>query len=366
MSEDSDWREEFNMIMAEYRRREYRRKSPENWVRDNPGYRKGTYFGVKCEEAEILTYADMKQKLGELQVSYEGVEVVPVGQSTGFRDKRNILDILSLQILPTESTEGVIYFAGGLHHNEYAGSSAVHLIAERFLQQYQRENPYVRDLRKNTRLIFIPQFDPDIYGNFEVATSMSRPDFYKEGYSYLHEFVFLSTLNKDHANEILSAQEPNCFSDWPDSDQLYHIVGPAQSFMKWMSEHGLSLGKPVLALDYHETPIDDPSEGYIKDYRYNMVWGGDSSKELAKIALTQVATTYAPDTLPEEIDATLSHGYLMNGCEFSETFDTYMASLGAAGLTLDGQAPPDMSLAEQVERHLLATDRILTRYFLGI
>lgn len=376
-----DWAEVWEIIQA--RDRELHERFY------NTGYQNGTYLKTNCGEASISSYDRMNDKLKELRSTYSGVEIIPVGKSMGYRGYENALPIVSFHILPTDTEQTNVYFVAGLHPEEWSGSETVYLIAERLLDSYRRGNANVQELRKNTRLIFVPQLSPDIYYNLAAALKRTRGEFYIQAYSYLSILKRLANIDRKQIEEILANQEPNWFGDmWSAKnmsfkDALYRHLSPVlsmegDSLREYIETKYRNRIKPVLAFDYHETPnisddLDDSSEydddyheaGLESDWPFYITWDGTSGQELAEYGMIEVLKAYVPDLNLASVDRRFRRKSREQS-EDEDTFRDYMGSLGAQSFCLENASVEQYALHDRVQMNLIATDRILARHFLGI
>lgn len=317
---------------------------------DSPDYKGDMFIDTSCDEAKIHSYSEMEALLRDLQTVYPvDAKVISAGKSEGYGGLENALDVWVLSMPATDKPKRTTFLVAG-HHPEYSGPETVYLLAKRLLESYQAGNENVRKLRKNTHIILIPQIDSDLFNNLHRARDMNRIDYMELGYSWLGanpERIYLNRYNQNF--------------DAIDFLTRTHIVEQARSVRRVCEGVIEEYGQPCLAIDYHEGP---GSCGKFAIAR--KIPGSPPIQPLYVYA--EVANLYPvieESEVPEFQKAVMKG--IRPGRDKDYSFSEYMAFKGAQSFTFEAPMKRDgFFLAERIEMNLIATDRILARYFLGI
>jgi len=332
-----------------------------------PSYHRNLLIKTTCEKAELHNYQEMKGLLETLCLNYpQDAHMVSLGQSKGYGDDSNALDILSLQIPAKAKPKHTVFFVSGHHYCETSGPETVYEIAKRILESDSDNNQYIKAIRELTTFIFIPQVDVDAYNNLEIALRTTEIKFGEQAYSrFLNPVIDPEILeinqtairyfdNAYFKDEIENKDENIQYSD--DYVRLFYMP-PSMVVSKAISD--IRYGKPFLACDFHEQRIPKELEKEFVNIDFIILSERDTPlpryvyEEVAKDYPVSLEHSLNPQRIPEEGGKT--------------TFSEFLANLGASSYAFEppGNISP-FNLAERIEMNLIATDRILSKHYLGI
>lgn len=331
---------------------------------DTSDYHRGMFADTKCNSAKVHSYGEMESLLKQMQGKYPSdVKPVSTGKSQGYGGPENALDVWLLHMLATKEPKRTAFFIAG-HHPEYSGPETIYALAERLLKSYHTGNPNVKVIRKNTHMVFIPQVDADLYDNLGKAGPMDRGDYFLEGYSWLID------INDPEQVSNLRRHEMNYYCVGDRTEEHYFAQKGYYPFAQTTAVQNAvfscieEFGKPVLAVDYHECD------------EFHKYWIAQLNARLPAYYILAELAKSVP------VRNSLEAEYGMESQRVMDILKTdpmdIMADMGAAcfyteaPVSMAGDQPGKQKqtilypLEKRIEMNLIATDRILARYFLGI
>ena len=325
---------------------------------DSPDYHRNAFIDTGCNNAKVHSYRGMQSLLEELQRSYPAdISIFSAGKSEGYGLPDNALDIYGIHLYATEKPKRTALFVSGHHPHEWSGSETVYELARRMLESYHAKNQNIRELRKDTHVVLIPQVDVDQYDNLEATQDLEQ--YFKNGYLRLIEenpYLFDELCDVD-VNYYGSAEGHEAALGFPPFRQSIAVKEAILDFIG-------CYGSPFLAIDYHEG-----SHGYLAM--------GVKNRGPPLWVLAEVSKSY-PIASEDQIRGSIQAAEEMALDPSFPGFSDIMAASGAASFYTETPWPltGDQSkesresdrytLAQRIEMNLIATDRILARYFLGI
>ena len=350
-------------------------------------------LGTQYGSSNVYNHGEMSRNLEQLAEDHRNATLVSVGKTEGYGGTQNALDIWALHIAPTSKATQTLFFVGGQHRGEYSGSVTPYEIGKRLLLAHQADNRFVRKMLAKLHVIVIPQVDSDCYGGpVEAKAELADDEYWRRGYGLvsvpweengvnLDEICNVDDQWKAIARRLGIFHSQNCpvrndNSQWVDCLGKKHTTlprrhdvnfyGPSEDYPRdfpplqqstsvrqAVESFTTRFGPPFLAFDYHEGPAFDRES---KEHRFEVVeW---NSGKLAQYALKEVSASY-PVSSRDRGDEPDIHPN-------DNTFCSFLASKGARSFLFETPRSEDDNLAAHVGMNLIATDRILAKYCLGI
>lgn len=276
----------------------------------NNGYERGTFFDTECCRTRVHDYREMYLLLKELDNEFPDAKQFVVGRTTKIEDFEP-LDIYGLEVSSTSDSRHTLFFVGGHHSYEEAGSETVYQLARKFLKSTKPSNLTVRE---HTTLIFVPQINSTWYNGFRKSPR-------KELNSYFSE-----------ENEIFCGVKGLFCSQ------------EAKSIKEMIGDKVSRYGQPLIGFDFHE------NEPCFIDPNFDII---DSRCNQVAYVLEEVSKTY-PVVTSNEITYAGDLG-----------FRNYLGkTYGAMAFTTE--TPAGKELKDRVKMNLIAVDRTLSGEILGI
>jgi len=336
---------------------------------DNPKYQRGMFIDTRCNKSKIHSYREMKGLLEELQKKYSSdVEMFPAGKSEGYGSPNNALDVWGLHLFATEKPERTAFFVAGHHLLEWTGSETVYELAKRTLESHYTDQKHlqnlrknVQNLRKNTHLVFFPQVDADQYDNLEQFKLGDETEYFIKAYSRLigsEDYLFVDLFGCPDVNYYGSREKHEKDFGYPPLSQSTAVKNAIQKSID-------EFGSPFLAIDYHEG-ADKYAVMHVNN-RDPPLWVLAAVSRWYPVA---DESSLQSGVQSEEDIALALYGY--------PRFSDLMVDEGAASFYTETPLPMmgdplaedrEMNtypLEQRIEMNLIATDRILARYFWGV
>ncbi len=225
------------------------------------------------------------------------------------------------------------------------------------LESYHAGNSNIQKIRKNTHLVFIPQVDVDQYENLKATRELEK--YFRNGYLRLIEdepYLFDDLCGVD-VNYYGSMDEHEKVLGFP---PLKQSIAVKNAILDSIAHYGQSF----LAMDYHEG-----SRGYlVMDVR---------NRDPPLWVLAEVSKSYPIASEDQIKGSTQAEEDIALDSSFPRLSDVMVAEGAASFYTetpwpLTGDPSKEkreadlITLENRIEMNLIATDRILARYFLDI
>jgi hypothetical protein len=322
---------------------------------DNPAYHRGMFIDTNCKQAWVHNYKEMEDMLRMLISSYPSdVRMLSAGKSEGYGGPENKLDVWGIEVFATEKPDRTAFFFSG-HHPEYSGPETVYLIAKHIMESHYLDNQNVKEIRKNTHLVFIPQIDADLFNNLDKANPINMGDYFEKGYSWLIDQTNLEAKELQRLIWALRAHDMNTytfnrnFMSEPENFTFKQNIDVLLTLTRMIGKYGT----PFIAIDYHEQLKGSDYLAFQLDTKQPLYYVFAEVAKSYPVPTEAIVTKYA--TLPPEH----YQKALINFVNRHDGAASFFTEAPGRGYT------NGYSLAQRIEMNLIATDRILARHYMG-